>query len=549
MPNITDWPIYQLSSKRYEFIEEVKNKSIEKSRSHLNGQLSLVEELARTVYQERIRLTQNPWKADPPDEAEFWGDVKRELVKISREEQAPETQQEATLLMNSIISRYSNEIAGTFDPSIYEFAKRAVPFGFSRLLKTSFGQNFKEKLGHQFSVRDRIVLEGDLDNIRELAKNHTLIMVPTHISNLDSMLIGWAIQEIGLPAFIYGAGLNLFGINILAYFMNRLGAYKVDRRKKNLLYLETLKTYSTLAIHKGCHSLFFPGGTRSRSGQIENKLKLGLLGTAMDAQYLNFTQSAEKPRKVIIVPVVMNYHFILEAPNLIEEYLKRSGREFYLMEHADSYSTSLKMARFIIKFLTQTSKIFLSFCPCIDLFGNKVNRAGESIGTHGEKLDIKQYFLSGGKLQEDHQRNEEYVKMLGEEIVKNYYTYNIVMSSHLVGFTAFTILKKRFKKLDIYGLLRLPPEDSNIKYDDFIQAIERVRAEILNMAELGKIKYADHLTRDINAVVEHGLKNIGLYHDMRPLERNKQGDIFSPEIKLLFFYHNRLEGYQLDQFV
>ena len=416
-------------------------------------------------------------------------------------------------------------------------------------MKTSFGQNFKERLGHQFSVRDRIVFEGDIETVRELARNHTLIMVPTHISNLDSMLIGWAIQELGLPAFIYGAGLNLFGINLLAYFMNRLGAYKVDRRKKNLLYLETLKTYSTLAIHKGCHSLFFPGGTRSRSGGIEDRLKLGLLGTAMDAQYLNFTQSNGQAKKIIVVPVVMNYHFILEAPNLIEEYLKRSGREFYLMEKPDSYSTSLKIVRFIIKFLTQSSKIFLSFCPPMDMFGNIVNKDGESINAQGKKVDIRQYFMSGGELTEDPQRNEEYVKMLGEEIVKNYYRYNIVMSSHLVGFTAYNIIRKRYRRLDVYGLLRLPRDDSVIKYDELVQTIEKVRAEIFHMADRGKIKYADHLKRDIIEVVEHGLRNIGLYHDKRPLERNKQGDIFSPDLKLLFFYHNRLEGYQLDRLI
>src|SRR3546814_15272144 len=56
----------------------------------------------------------------------------------------------------------------------------------------------------------------------------------------------WVIHSLGLPAFIYGAGLNLFNRKIFAYFMNSLGAYKVDRRKKNLPYLETLKTYSTL---------------------------------------------------------------------------------------------------------------------------------------------------------------------------------------------------------------------------------------------------------------------------------------------------------------
>jgi glycerol-3-phosphate O-acyltransferase len=41
---------------------------------------------------------------------------------------------------------------------------------------------------------------------------------------------------------------------------------------------------SSLSIQRGTNSIFFPGGTRSRSGAIENKLKMGLLGTLVEAQ-------------------------------------------------------------------------------------------------------------------------------------------------------------------------------------------------------------------------------------------------------------------------
>ncbi|HAC25821.1 MAG TPA: acyltransferase, partial [Cytophagales bacterium] len=104
--------------------------------------------------------------------------------------------------------------------------------------------------------------------------------------------------------------------------------------KKNLIYLETLKTYSTLAIQKGAHTLFFPGGTRSRSGMLEKQLKLGLLSTAIAAQRNLYAQTApdEPVRKIFIVPVTLNYHFVLEAPELIEEYLHAKGAARYFPE-------------------------------------------------------------------------------------------------------------------------------------------------------------------------------------------------------------------------
>ncbi|MBL0018420.1 MAG: 1-acyl-sn-glycerol-3-phosphate acyltransferase, partial [Bacteroidetes bacterium] len=111
-----------------------------------------------------------------------------------------------------------------------------------------------------------------------------VILVPTHFSNLDSIVIGWAIETLGLPAFTYGAGINLFGHPILAYFMSRLGAFRVDRRKKNKAYLTVLKSYSEEVLLRKGHMLFFPGGTRSRSGSLESRFKLGLLGTAIETQ-------------------------------------------------------------------------------------------------------------------------------------------------------------------------------------------------------------------------------------------------------------------------
>ncbi len=252
IPNTRDWPIFKFTEHRAELLEQLKSQSKSRIIGSINGDESgLVNELSRTLYLERIRLHENPWKADPEDEIPFWKGIKNQLLKqtpgASGELAGVDADYQQQIL-DKIINRYSVEIAGHFDPSVYEFAKKLVPFGFSRLLKTNLGQRYTEQWKERYNPSDKIHLTGDIDTVRSLAKKATLIMVPTHFSNIDSILIGWAIQAIGLPAFIYGAGLNLFSIKLLSYFMDRLGAYKVDRRKKNQIYLETLKTYSSLAI-------------------------------------------------------------------------------------------------------------------------------------------------------------------------------------------------------------------------------------------------------------------------------------------------------------
>ena len=325
LPDLEDWPIVQLSKDRAVLAKEVESESIRKIKSVVNGNLE--DTLARTLFLESLRIREQRWSTDPHDENDFWKNVKEKLLLLSQKPKN-EAQIDEEKLLHEIVSRYTNEISGKFSIRAYQWAQRVLNIVFYPLLNAPAYLNFLEKK-YFLQVQKRIHLSGEIESLRVLAKNHTLVLVPTHFSNLDSVTVGWAARSLGLPAFLYGAGLNLFGIKMFSFFMNRIGAYKVDRRKKNPLYLETLKTYSTLALHRGCHTMFFPYGDRSLSGSIEKKLKLGLLGTTLDAQYMNLKNASEKnpAKKIIIVPVVLNYHFVLEAPFLIDEYLPSAYRK------------------------------------------------------------------------------------------------------------------------------------------------------------------------------------------------------------------------------
>jgi glycerol-3-phosphate O-acyltransferase len=264
-----EWPVVRMARNRKEFMDSVVEESylrLKKLRPNLN---SLIDELELTRYREKLRYKTNPWKVDPEDEVPFWSGVKSRLVEMENleEEGKKET---ADAILRDIVTRYVQEITGNFKPSHYQLARRIIKFGFLRLLNASRIKGISALWKGDLTLQDKIQITGEAEHLRKLAKIGTVVMVPTHFSNLDSILIGWVIHTLGLPPFIYGAGLNLFNMELFAYFMNSLGAYKVDRRKKNLIYLETLRTYSSIAIRYGCHSLFFPGGTRSRSGKIEN---------------------------------------------------------------------------------------------------------------------------------------------------------------------------------------------------------------------------------------------------------------------------------------
>jgi glycerol-3-phosphate O-acyltransferase len=548
LPSKNEWPVVKLARERKEFVKKVAELAEERILSQTgNNPEILREELETTLYREKLRVKQNPWVVDPDDEGEFWGEVKSSLLTVNAESKKVSRFEGYKSVLNKITNRYAEEIASNFKATHYKFTRSVVTYGFSRLLNAARVKGFKSLFSNQFSLQDKIQITGETEQIRDLATKGTIVMVPTHFSNLDSILIGWIISVLGLPPFIYGAGLNLFNISIFAYFMNALGAYKVDRRKKNLMYLETLKTYSKEAIQFGCHSLFFPGGTRSRSGMIESRLKLGLLSTAIEAQRANYQAGiTDISGKIFIVPVTINYHFVLEAPGLIRDHLSITGQERYYKEN-DEFSSSYKISKFLVKFFTKGSDISVSIGKAMDVLGNYVDKDGRTIDKNGRQIDTSDYFTSDGVVTIDTQREEEYTNMLGKRIVEEFHKINRVFSSHLVAFTAFELIKSENKKLDLFELLRLPEEDLVIDYEVFKESCQRVLTTVYELKAQGLINTAPHLNTTIDEIILHGMDNVGMYHAKRPLIRDENGAITTQDMSLLYFYHNRLTGYGLEK--
>lgn len=549
VPRIQDWPIARLSARKEDIKAEIVEDAIELINRNHQRSGSLREVLAKTLYLERIRVRTEGWKVDPPDEQNFLSFMRDKLLEadpaMDDKERVQATEQ---LLLSEIVKRYTHEIVGNFDPKVYWFAKQTLPLIFARLLHAGAGK-LKGFIRPQTMLVDRLFITGPVDRIRHLATKATVILVPTHFSNLDSIMIGYGMDMIGLPAFQYGAGLNLFNNRFLAFLMGNLGAYRLDRRKKNPVYLETLKTYSRVSVMHGVHTIFFPGGTRSRSGAIETDLKLGLLGTVVEAQRMHYeTHPYNVAPRIIVVPLTTSYHFVFEASSLIEEHLRRTGKEQFLA--ADKKKSALmNMLKFFWQVISTDSEITLSLGEPMDIFGNPVDDDGISLDNNGLPVDISRYFYSRGQIRPDHQRETEYTRMLGDVIVDRFHRGNTVYSSHLVAFVAFQLLKRKFKREDVYTILRLEPEDREIPYNAFLFAVRRALDRLFYLNNAGRLKLAPHIVRDAEEIIEHGLRNVGIYHPNKPLLRTPKGNITSEDMKLLFFYHNRLTGYALEHYI
>jgi glycerol-3-phosphate O-acyltransferase len=292
-----------------EVVSRVVERCTEEARTSSADHLDLL--IQDTLYHERRRLEREP-RDHARAELAFYDRIQHRLRHAS--------QADLRDLVTAISRHFVREVVGNFDERVYKLSTRLIPSGLQALLTaTSVLRLLSPRDGHG-SLAEHLRVEGEIEHARRLLDHGTLMVVPTHLSNLDSVVMGYVAFLIGLPPLCYGAGLNLFTNPLISFFMRNLGAYKVDRKKSCVLYKEVLKEYATCSLEMGYHNLFFPGGTRSRSGAVEQKLKLGLLGTGVRAYARNLQAGKLRPA-IYVVPCTISYMLVLEAETLIEDHL------------------------------------------------------------------------------------------------------------------------------------------------------------------------------------------------------------------------------------
>ena len=493
--------------------------------------------LGDALYNERLRLERERYKGEEGD-AVFWKDVGKKLATSSTS-----TQQ---ALLTRIVDRFTDEIMGHFDARMYSMATRILPTGLGALL-TSLDPRRALKGGGNIGLRENVIVKGEVEAARRLANLGTVVVVPTHLSNLDSIVMGYAAYLMGLPPLLYGAGLNLFTNKLIGFFMSHLGAYTVDRRKKALLYKEVLKEYATYAIELGYHSLFFPGGTRIRSGGVERKLKKGLLGTALDAYKNNLEAEKSRPN-VYLLPATISYGLVLEAQTLISDHLKSVGKSRYIITD-DEFSKPRRVAQFMSELLKLNSKIYITFGPPLDPFGNRVDFQGRSLDPRGRTVDITRYVSRDGVVIRDAQRDRQYTNELCRSIVTEYEDYNRLQSTHIAAFTAFRLLRAQSPETDLYRLLREGHGPVGIPRRDMMEALARVLTHVNQRVDDGRLRLDPRIQgQDAEGVLDHALRYFASYHTSRPVQlRGERIHVDDPQ--LCYYYHNRMTGYGFEELI
>ncbi len=501
-------------------------------RASAPGGQPLEEVLTETLIDEQGRLELAHSPRAEADRA-FYARVRRELSRSDASARMA--------LLAEVVSHYTAEIRGHFDPRVYSFATRALPVGLTALLNGLSPARMLASRHELPDLAEHVHIEGEVATLKALARRGTVVLVPTHSSNLDSLLLGFSIFRMGLPPFAYGAGLNLFSNPLTGFFMNHLGAYTVDRDKTDPLYRETLKEFTVTLLELGQHNLFFPGGTRSRSGALEAHLKKGLLGTGVTALRRNLECGRKKPR-IFFVPATATYPLVLEAQSLVTDFLVKSGKSRY-MPPVDEFDRVRRWVDFLSGLLRMDLRVQLVVGKPLDPFGNDVDADGLSHDPRGRPVDPSRYLLVSGAIAEDEARDAEYTRILAARILTSYRADTVALPSTVLAFAVLQLLRRRWPRLDIYRLLREVGPDTTLELTDVLEEVTGVVRELRDLEASGSIRVSPDV-RDAPSVVQLGLRTFGTYHATAVLERTDQ-QLRIGDANLLFFYQGRLDGYGL----
>ena len=526
-PARNDPKIFGFNDERDLVVAEVTNRVVDQASRH-DLELLLNDSAHREI--ERLERQRDE---EAREWLGFWRTVVRKLARMDDEE--------LRRTLREAVEGMAGDVAGNFDPRVYRFSQRVVPRLIAGVMNPQ--QLARDAIGvGAYGVERLIALSGHHEQLHELSKIGTVVVVPTHSSNLDSLAIGESLARKDLPPVVYGAGKNLFTNPIISFFMHNLGAYRVDRRIKARIYKDVLKAYSCVMIERGYHSLFFPGGTRSRSGMIESRLKLGLAGTAVEAfarNAIRARRAGEQPRPIFFVPVTINYALVLEAESLVEDFLKEAGQARYIIED-DEFSQLDRWLKFLQRLTSYEGACVLRYGRAIDPFGNLVDDQGRSRAPDGRIIDPVSYVSRRGEPTLDRARDAAYTRELGQQIVAHYRRESVIMTTQLVAHLLFRKLVIETPGVDLFGRVRRRGE---ITWDhaEFVRSYLEARDRLRALASAGEVHLNTYLDTDsAERAYERASSAWDGYHTRTVARLDGQGQIVLEDPALLLYYQNRL---------
>ncbi len=157
-------------------------------------------------------------------------------------------------------------------------------------------------------------IEG-IEKVRAAARKGPLVIVPSHKSHIDYLVLSYVFLEHDLVPPLVAAGANL-SFWPLGFFFRRGGAFFLRRTfRGDRLYGAVFRAYVRKVLRESFNIEFFIEGGRSRTGKLLAP-KLGLLGMVVEAA---LDDDGAHARKAQVVPISIGYEKVIEEKSYAKE--------------------------------------------------------------------------------------------------------------------------------------------------------------------------------------------------------------------------------------
>jgi glycerol-3-phosphate O-acyltransferase len=150
-----------------------------------------------------------------------------------------------------------------------------------------------------------------LPKVAEYAKRHPVVLVPSHRSYFDFVILSWLFYGNYLvPPHIAARENMAFGP--FGFIFRRAGAFFLRRSFADPLYKEVFRAYVAYLVREGFTQEFFIEGGRSRTGKTMAP-RLGMLGWDVEAFI------ASHRRDLFFIPIAITYERLVEESSMVDE--------------------------------------------------------------------------------------------------------------------------------------------------------------------------------------------------------------------------------------
>jgi hypothetical protein len=177
-------PIFGFNAAREGLVREVVERIVESAQDPLFY-------LNDAAYNEIKRLEPSRKKKDQERLAE-WQRLARSIGRM--------TQAERVEKLRELATDYGWDVAGNFDPRVYKLSTKVLPGLVTGLLAprtlAHLARHPRELISLE-ALSDKVKVEGPLEKLQKVSKKGVMVFVPTHLSNMDSIVFGYALERRG----------------------------------------------------------------------------------------------------------------------------------------------------------------------------------------------------------------------------------------------------------------------------------------------------------------------------------------------------------------